>query len=189
MKAVDLDPKFGIGWQLLAGISRNLGRLQDAEKYIKEALRHLDGMTERERFTTRGFFYRLTGDYQQCVKEYGELSARYAGDVIARNQIALCASQLRDLPRAQEEMRQAVELLPNRSLFRINLALYANYAGDFRSGEQQARSVQQPNSYALLAVAFSQLGQGQLAEANETYQKLSNIDHSARRWPHPASAT
>ena len=48
-------------------------------------------MTERERFTTRGFFYRLTGDYRQCVKEYGDLSARYAGDVVAHNQIALCA--------------------------------------------------------------------------------------------------
>ena len=173
LRAVELDPKFGVGWQLLAVVSRNVGRLQDAEKYIKEALRHLDGMTERERFTTRGFFYRLTGDYQQCVKEYGELSARYAGDVIARNQIALCASQLRDLPRAQEEMRQTVELLPNRSLFRINFALYANYAGDFRTGEQQARRVQQPDSFALLAVAFSQLGQGQLAEANATYQELA----------------
>ena len=35
-------------------MSRNLGRLQDAEKYAKEALRHLDGMTERERFAIRG---------------------------------------------------------------------------------------------------------------------------------------
>jgi eukaryotic-like serine/threonine-protein kinase len=176
LRAVELDPNFGVGWQILAVLSRNLGRVQDAEKYIKEALRHLDGMTERERFSTRGFFYRLTGDYQQCVKEYGDLSARYTGDVVAHNQIALCASQLRDLPRAQEEMRQAVELLPNRALFRINLALYANYAGDFRAGEQQARRVQQPDSYALLAVALSQLGQGQLADADRTYERLAQID-------------
>ena len=176
LRAVELDPNFGVGWQLLAVYSRNLGRLQDAEQYIKEALRHLEGMTERERFNSRGFFYRLTGDYQQCVKEYGDLSARYAGDVVAHNQIALCASQLRELSRAQEEMRQAVELLPNRALFRLNLALYANYAGDFRPGNQQARRVQQPDSYALLAVAFSQLGQGQLAEAHGTYRELAKID-------------
>ncbi len=37
-KAVELDPKFGIGYQLLAVVSRNLGNLQDAEKYINEAL-------------------------------------------------------------------------------------------------------------------------------------------------------
>ena len=60
-------------------MSRNLGRLQDAEKYIKEALSYLDGMTEREKFATRAFYYRMTGDYQQCVKEYGELTARYRG--------------------------------------------------------------------------------------------------------------
>ena len=109
--------------------------LQDAEKYINEALQYLDGMTERERFSTRGMFYRVTGDYQQCVKEYGELIARYAADVVGRNQLALCSTQLRDMPRRVEEMRQVVELLPQRALFRDNLALYANYAGDFQTGE------------------------------------------------------
>ena len=34
-KAVQLDPKFGLGYQGLAVMSRNLGRLQDAEKYAK----------------------------------------------------------------------------------------------------------------------------------------------------------
>ena len=56
-------------------MSRNLGRPEDADKYIKEALRHLDGMTERERFGTRGFYYRMIGDNQQCAKEYGEALA------------------------------------------------------------------------------------------------------------------
>ena len=32
-KAVDLDPKFGLGYQAMAILSRNLGRLQDADKY------------------------------------------------------------------------------------------------------------------------------------------------------------
>ncbi len=90
-------------------------------------------MTERERFSTRGMFYRITGDYQQCVKEYGELIARYEADIVAHNQLALCSTQLRDMPKALEQMRRIVELLPQRVLFRDNLALYANYAGDFQS--------------------------------------------------------
>jgi eukaryotic-like serine/threonine-protein kinase len=175
LRAVELDPKFGVGWQILAVVSRNLGQLQDAQKYIEEALRHLNGMTERERFTTRGMFYRLTGDYQHCVKEYGDLIARYSGDVLARNQIALCASKLRDLQKAQEEMRLVVELVPSRALFRDNLALYANYAGDFRTAEQEAQQVPQPDAYATLALAFSQLAQGQLARALGTYQALARI--------------
>ena len=175
-KAVELDPKFGIGYQVLAVASRNLGQLQDAEKYINEALRHLDDMTERERFSTRGMFYRVSGDYQQCVKEYGDLIARYAADVVARNQLALCSSKLRDLRRAQDEMRQVVEILPNRALFRDNLALYANYASDFQTGEREARQIKEPDVYASMALAFAQLGQGQLSQAHDTYQKLATIN-------------
>jgi serine/threonine protein kinase/tetratricopeptide (TPR) repeat protein len=175
-KAVELDPKFGIGYQVLASVSKGLGKQQDAEKYINEALRYLDGMTERERFSTRGMFYLITGDYQQCVKEYGDLIGRYAADIVARNQLALCSSQLRDLRKAQDEMRRVVELLPKRTLFRDNLALYANYAGDFQTGEQQARTIEEVDAYASLALAFAQLGQGQISEANETYKKLAAID-------------
>jgi tetratricopeptide (TPR) repeat protein len=156
-----------------------MGRQQDAES-INEALRHLDGMTERERFSTRGMFFRLTGDYKQCVKEYGELITRYAADVVGHNQIALCAAGLRDLRRAQDEMRQAVEILPKRAIFRENLALYANYAGDFRTGEQQARAIQGGDAYAPLALAFAQVGQGQLPQAIETYQKLGTTDALGR---------
>ena len=68
-KAVALDPNFGLGYAGMAIASRNLDRQQDAEKHIKEAVRHLDGMTERERYRTRGLFYFITGDYQACVKD------------------------------------------------------------------------------------------------------------------------
>jgi serine/threonine protein kinase/tetratricopeptide (TPR) repeat protein len=172
LRAVQLDPKFGVGYQLLAVASRNLGRMQDAEQYINEALRYLDGMTERERLSTRGMFYRVTGDYPQCVKEYGELITRYAADVVGHNQLALCASQLRDMRRAVTEMQAVVELLPRRVLFRDNLALYANYAGDFEMAEKEARTIEEPDVYARLALAFAQAGQGQLPQAAETYQQL-----------------
>jgi len=65
LKAVELDPKFGLGYQSLAATSRNVGKMEDAEKYAKEALRYLDGMTERERFSTRGNYYRMTGDLKE----------------------------------------------------------------------------------------------------------------------------
>ena len=85
-------------------MSLNLGNQQDAEKYIQTALSHLDGMTERERYTTRGMYYRMTGDYQQCVKEYGDLIARYA-DVVARN-TRLVLHLLARHAESAEEMRR-----------------------------------------------------------------------------------
>ncbi|TDI24322.1 MAG: serine/threonine protein kinase, partial [Acidobacteria bacterium] len=43
--AVELDPDFGIGYLVLAVASGNLGMADDRQKYLAEALSHLDGMT------------------------------------------------------------------------------------------------------------------------------------------------
>ena len=174
-KTVALDPGFGMGYQGMALASRNLGRQEDAEKYIKEALRYLDRMTERERFRARGFFYRVTGDYQACVKEYGDLIARYAADVAAHNQIALCSTYLRDMPRAVDEMQRVVKIVPNSTILRNNLAVYSAYSGSFEAAEQEARAIARPSVNSLVALAFGQLGQGRVTEAMETYQKLQSI--------------
>ena len=174
-KAVQRDPEFGLGYQGLAVMSRNLGRLQESEKYASEALRYLDRMTERERFTTRGYYYIRSGDYQQCVKEYGELTARYPADVIAHNQRAVCLARLRDMRGAVEEMRQVVKVLPSQKGFRTNLALFLSYAGDFAGAEQEIRAMQEPNDRAIGALAISQLGQGLLPVASDTYKKLTSM--------------
>jgi eukaryotic-like serine/threonine-protein kinase len=175
-QAVTLDPKYGLGWGLMATASLNLGKRQDAEKYIKEALSHVESMTEREKYAIRGLFFRVTGDYQQCLKEYGLLIAQYPADVVGHNQVAVCSSLLRDMRTAVAEMRRAVEILPNRTLFRTNLALYLNYGGEFQAAEKEARAIKATATKAALAVAFAQLGQSQWREATETYEKLKEID-------------
>jgi tetratricopeptide (TPR) repeat protein len=178
-KTVALDSRFGLGYAGMAIASRNLDRPQDAEKYIKEAVRHLDGMSERERYRTRGLFYYITGDYQACVKEYGDLIARYAADAPARNNLALCLTFLRDLPRAVTEMRQVLNILPNRALYRENLALYAAYSSDFRTAEAVAREMKEPTAYGLEALAFAQLLQDQLPQAVETYEQMGKFNQQA----------
>jgi len=174
-KAVALDPNFGIGYLLLAAASRNMGRMDENTGYITEALRHIDSMTEREQYSTRGYSYWVSGDYEECVNEYGKLVAKFPGDVGGRNQLALCLTHLRQMSRAVDEMRAVVRILPKRATFRVNLALYANYAGDFQTAEQEARTIEGPDAYATLALAFAQVGQGQLAEARDTYQRLASI--------------
>src|SRR5688572_7971052 len=142
-------------------------------------------MTEREAFSARGFYHRITGNYTKCVSEYGELINRYPADVVGHNQRALCLSYLRKLSDATSEMQPVVDLLPNRVLFRTNLALYASHAGDFRKGEAEAltirahldRSGAKPDAYEYptLALSFAQLGQGQLLQAMRTYQLLESL--------------
>ena len=172
--AVELDPKFGVVYTSLASALRNLGRPQEAEKYLNESLRYLDGMTERERLSTRGYFYLAGGDYVNCVKEYDDLIERYAADVVGRNQRAVCMTKLRDMRGAMTEMQYVVDRLPNRAIFRNNLALYANYAGDFEVADKEARALP-PGEYAALALAMAQLGQGQRREAIATYEQLAKM--------------
>ena len=175
-KAVGLDPNFGLAYAGLAIASKNLDKQQDAENYVKQALSHLDGMTERERYRTRGLYYYLTSDYQACVQEYGDLIKKYAADAAARNNLALCQTYLRKLPQAVEEMRQVVKILPNRALYRENLALYADYSGDFQAAEQEFGAMKEPGLFGLLGLAFAQVGQGQVQAAAQTYRDMEKVD-------------
>jgi eukaryotic-like serine/threonine-protein kinase len=174
-KAVAIDPNFGLAYNSLSVNLKNIGRIQESEKFAKEALRHLDGMTERERFATRGNYYRITGDLQQCIKEYGELIARYSADTVAHNNRALCLGRLRDFRAAMAETRQALTILPNHMTYRANLALFANYDGDFATAEKEVRSIPQPSAGALQALPLSLVGQGRLQEAAESYQTMSTM--------------
>jgi len=174
--AVKLDPNFGLGYAGLAVALRNLDKRDEAQKYIDEAQRHLDGMTERERYRTRGLAFEWSSDYQACVKEFGDLIAKYKADAMARNNRAVCLTYLRDLPQAIDEMRQAIKILPNRRFFRENLAIYAAYSSDFQTAEQEARAMDKPGLFGLLPLAFAQVLQGQVSQANETYQSMGELD-------------
>ena len=85
-EAAPLDRSSGSPTRAMAIVSSNMGRQQDAETFVKEALGLIDGMTERER-TDAGLFYFITSDYQPCVKEYGDLIAQYSADASARNNL------------------------------------------------------------------------------------------------------
>jgi eukaryotic-like serine/threonine-protein kinase len=176
-KAAERDPTFAGAYSGMAIVSRNIGQQQDAEKYIKEAIRHIDRLTERERYRTRGLSYLITSDYAACVKEHSDMIARYVGDAAAHNNLALCLSNQRDLPRAVTEMQQVVKILPNRALYHLNLGLYAAYGSNFEAAEPEAQQAQElGSSLGWLAVAFAQLGQGQLAQAAESYQQLATVN-------------
>lgn len=175
LKAVQLDPKFGLGYQGLAVVSRNMGRAEDADKYIKTALQYLDGMTDRERLATRGYYDRLIGDNAQCANEYGELLARYPADAIAHNQRAGCLQKMRNLRGATEEQQKAVQMLPNLVGLRINLALLRDLAGDFAGADEDLKALPTLDARALQALAYSQVGRGLLPEATQTYARIATM--------------
>ncbi len=177
-KAAELDPNFARAWAGMAGTSGNLGRYQDAEKYAKLAMEHVDRMTERERYRIRGVYYIRSENWQKCVEEYSELLKRYPADNIAQNNLAVCFASLHNVQRALEEARRAVQLAPKDLMARVDFSQYACYTGDFQTCEREARQVQRLNPLyeeGFLALAYAQLGQGQVPQATETYQELQKL--------------
>jgi tetratricopeptide (TPR) repeat protein len=98
--------------------------------------------------------------------------------VSAHNNLGICYSYLRNIPKTIEEMRRASEILPKRVLYRFNLAAFRSLGGDFPTAERDVRTALEMDpayekGYLILAIA--QLGQNQLAQAEETYQKLAGV--------------
>jgi eukaryotic-like serine/threonine-protein kinase len=174
-KAVDIDPNFGLGYGGMSIAAKNLDLQEDAVKYIQLALKRLDRMTERERYRVRALHFNVTGDQEKCVQEYTTLVTKFPSDAGGYNNIGLCLSQLRQLPKAIEQVQLAAKILPKRALYRFNISVFSSYSTEFPTGEREARALLELDpTYPTgpVALAFAQLGQGQLTEAAETYKKL-----------------
>jgi tetratricopeptide (TPR) repeat protein len=177
-KAVELDPNFARAYAGMAAVAGNVGQLQNAEKYAKLAMEHVDRMTERERYFVRGMYYLRTENWQKCVEEYSDLVKQYPADNIGHNNLAVCYGRLLNMPKAMDEARIGLQITPKDVMARMNFALYACYAGDFQACEQEANQVLQLNpSYeeAFLVQAYSELGQNNVSKVAGTYQKLQNL--------------
>ena len=146
-KAAELDPSFARAYAGEAAVAGNLGMFQDAEKYAKLAMEHVDHMTERERYRIRGMYYIRTENWQKCVEEYSELLKLYPADNIGRNNVAACyAAFARHASSFGGGSLRAVELAPKDLLARNNYSLYACYTGDFQTCEREAREVRRLNA-------------------------------------------
>ena len=177
-KAAELDPNFARAYQGMAMMARNLGKQEDADKYFKLALQHEDQLTERERYRLRGVYYLSGGDSQKCIEENTVLVSRYPSDRAGQSNLGVCFAQLRNFQKAAEVMRRAVELVPNGALQRVNLSFYLTYTGDFPGAEREANAVLKlnPNSdIGYFALAESQIGKGDFAQAAESFKKLQGL--------------
>jgi len=177
-KAAQEDPSFGRAYAGLATVYQNQGRRQEAEEYYQKAFAHMNHMTDREKYRTRGPYFLLIRDGAKAAEEYGALVRQYPFDNAGYANLALAYLYMWDMPRALEAGRKAIAINPKNVLQRDNVALYAMYAGDFAGSEREAKAVLQENpSYerAYVAMALSELAQGRITEAAAFYEKLQGV--------------
>lgn len=176
-KAAELDANFARAYGSMSAMSGNLGKLEDAEKYVKLAMERIDRMTERERYRVRGLYYFTMGDWDKCIDEYSELVKLYPADNLGHYNLSGCYMAMRNIPQAVAAARQAVDIEPQSALLRLNLSFFTSYAGDFQRAEEEALKAValSPSPIAYLALVETQLGQEKMTEAAETYRRQAEL--------------
>ena len=76
-RAVELDPNFGSAYGNLGALYWNDGNQADAINYFKLAMQHIDRMTDREKYRTRGGYYLAVADGDKAVDEFSALVKQY----------------------------------------------------------------------------------------------------------------
>ncbi len=177
-RAVALEPSFGRAYAGMAVIYSNYFKEMDkADASYKEAFKHLDRMTEREKYRTLGTYYlNVARNYRKAVENYETLARLYPADDGAHGNLALASVLMGDIPRAQQEVRKSLELYPRNSLQRYNYAMYSMYATDFATAVAESVRLHEDNpafEYAFLPMAVSHLALGHAAASEESYDRMS----------------
>jgi tetratricopeptide (TPR) repeat protein len=179
-RAIDLDPQFGRAYSGMAGVYINYFRQPDkAEVSYQAAMRHLDRMTEREKYRTLGAYYiDIARNYEKAIENFETLVKLYPADDSGHGNLALAYLYVGNLPGAVAEVQKSLEIYPSNSLQRYNYAMFSMYAGDFPTAITEASRVQKENpklEYAHLPVALSHLAQGDTDGARQAYERLSQM--------------
>jgi tetratricopeptide (TPR) repeat protein/predicted Ser/Thr protein kinase len=177
-QAIRFDPNMGRAYAGIAAAYANQGKRQDAEKYYGLAMTHIDRMTDREKYRTRGSYYVFMRNQAKAIEELAALVSQYPSDSIGFGNLALAYFYQRSMTKALEEQRHALELSPHSVLQRSNFAMYALYSGDFDAAakESQAMLAENPNfDQALRTLALAELGRGHNEEARQAYEKVKDV--------------
>jgi eukaryotic-like serine/threonine-protein kinase len=178
-KAVELDPNLGRAYAGMAVMSANLGKNEDAVKYYKLALSHIDRMTDREKYRTRSGYYLITRNQGKAIEELSALVGQYPADTAGHANLALAYFYARDMNKALEEQKRALAITPHSILQRSNFSMYALYAGDFETAAKEAQAILTENptfEESLRTLAIAQLALGRNDQAKANYQKLQAVD-------------
>ena len=177
-RAVDLDPGFARAYSGMAGVYINYFRQPEkAAASYEAAMKHLDRMTDREKYRTLGTYYLdIVRNYEKAIENFETLVRLYPADDSGHGNLALAYLHIGDVQGALAGVRKSLEIYPRNSLQRYNYAMYSMYAGDYATAISEARRVQEESpqlEHAYLPAALSRLAQGDVAGAAESYRQLA----------------
>lgn len=179
LKALEIDPNLGRAYAGLGIVYRNRGELGQAKKYYEKAMGFLDQMTDREKLRTRGGYYFVNRNYKKAIEEFGSLKAQFPMDLAALINLPLACFLARDMPKAFEEGKKAVEAYPDRVNPLYNLAWYALAVDRLEEAEAAAQNVIKMDpgfAEAKVCLGLIRIAQGRTGEAAAEYRRLDGTE-------------
>ncbi len=177
-KAISLDPNLGRAYAGLAVVYRNRGELEESRKFYAMAMSHLDQMTDREKYRTRGGYYFVNRNFNKAIEEFSALRRSFPMDIAGCINLPLAYFYARDMPKAFEQGRMAVEAYPDKMTPHYNLIWYAIGAGRLEDAEAEVPKVLALDSSfveAHVSLALIRILQGRNAQAREEYAKMQTL--------------
>ncbi len=175
-EAIQLDPRMGRAYAGMAVVYNDLKDEAKTQAAYDQALKHVDRMTEREKYRTLGTYYLLVArNYEKAIENYRELLKRYPADSAGHGNLGMAYMLTGNPKAAVAEAREVLKIYPRNLKQRFNLTLYLMYSGEFEEAiARGSEIVQETPSYSIgyLPIALSTLSRGDVSGALEVYGRL-----------------
>ena len=177
-RAIELDPNFGSAYGNLGAMYWNTGNQAEALNYYKLAMQHIDRMIDREKFRTRGGYYLAVSDGDKAVEEFSALVKQYPSDSMGLSALAHAYYLRHEMAKAVEVSRKAIEIYPKNVVYRTNASIYALFAADYDTAEQEAKAALETNpDYpdAYITIALCETAKGNFDKSEQSWHKIESL--------------
>jgi tetratricopeptide (TPR) repeat protein len=177
-EALRLDPGLGRAYTGIAVIEYNRGNHEEGKKQFDLAMAHVDRMSEREKYRSRGLMYLFQRDPDKAIEAFQALVKQYPADNAGAANLAIAYEFKGDFARALEMGRRAVEISPSNIPQRNNAGFFATYVGDFDAAIREQEKVLELNPRFVngyVGLALAQLASGRRDDALATWQRLEAV--------------
>jgi eukaryotic-like serine/threonine-protein kinase len=175
-QAIRLDPGMGRAYAGMGVVYNDLKDEAKTEAAYGQALKHVDRMTEREKYRTLGTYYLLVArNYEKAIENYQMLLKLYPADSAGHGNLGMAYMLTGNPKRAVAEAREVLKIYPKNLKQRFNLTLYLMYSGEFDEAiSRGSEIVQESPSYAIgyLPIALSTLSRRDVTGALDVYRRL-----------------
>ena len=175
-RAIQLDPKFALGYWAVGDDYGSLGESERASEYFTKAFQLREHASEREKLTITGVYYLMvTGELDKAVQTYREEIESYPRDTVAYGHLGVVLSEQGQLEKSAEVTRQALRLAPDQVGWYQNLANDALELQRFDEARQiiratQARKLDSEGLHGVLyALAFLGADSAAMAEQQQWF--------------------